>query len=256
MKQLFWGLALLLGVGVAEGKGDEPAIREAVERVSPGASIEWVRETASDSVRAVKVAGSGGIWLVSADGQLVIARPGAVIDTATKDNLVSLWQAEGMRAAVEQVPEDMRIVFKAPNEKHRLTVFTDVDCGYCRVLHQQMAGYHDAGISIEYILYARAGVASETGGKHRAIMCSADRAAALDAAKRGQPVPAAGEGCGIDLAGVQNLAAQAGVSGTPSVSLQDGTVIGGYVPPPGAAKAIADWEQRRAESRSVAAAGR
>lgn len=256
MKQVWWGLALVLGAFVAHAKDDEKAIRDAVQQVSPGASIEWVRPTASETVRAVKVAGTGGIWLVSADGQLVIARAGAVIDTATKENLVSVWQAEAIRAAVERVPDDMRIVFKAPNEKHRLTVFTDVDCGYCRVLHQNMAGYHEAGISIEYILYARAGLASETGGKHRAIMCSSDRAAALDAAKRGQPVPPVESGCSIDLTGVQDVVAQAGISGTPGVSLADGTVIGGYVPPPAAAKAIADWEQRRAEPRSVASVGR
>ena len=117
-------------------------------------------------------------------------------------------------------------------------------------------GYHEAGISIEYVMYARAGAASATGAKHRAVLCAKDRHAALDAVKAGQPAPAIEGDCAIDVEASQALASQAGVSGTPKVSLQDGTVIGGFVPPPGAAKAIADWEQRQAAVKPVAAAGR
>jgi len=54
------------------------------------------------------------------------------------------------------------LVYKAKDEKHVITVFTDVDCGYCRKLHNQMQGYNDLGITVRYLAYPRAGVPSPT----------------------------------------------------------------------------------------------
>ncbi len=38
--------------------------------------------------------------------------------------------------------EKEMIVYKAPQEKHVITVFTDITCGYCHKLHEEMKDYN------------------------------------------------------------------------------------------------------------------
>lgn len=57
------------------------------------------------------------------------------------------------------VPE--MIVYKAPKEKHVITVFTDITCGYCHKLHSQMKEYNDLGITVRYLAFPRQGLSSQ-----------------------------------------------------------------------------------------------
>ncbi|MCX7557919.1 thioredoxin fold domain-containing protein, partial [Xanthomonadaceae bacterium JHOS43] len=82
------------------------------------------------------------------------------------------------------------IIYKAKDEKYAVTVFTDIDCGYCRRLHQEIPQYNERGITIEYLFFPRAGVGSESYDKAVSMWCADDRQKAMDAAKAGRDVPA------------------------------------------------------------------
>ncbi|MDN3682739.1 thioredoxin fold domain-containing protein [Vibrio tapetis subsp. quintayensis] len=129
---------------------------------------------------------------------------------------------------------DSWIEYKADNEKHVVTVFTDIDCGYCLKLHRQMAQYNEAGITVRYMAYPRAGVASDVGLQMANIWCSADPKAAMDEVKLKRTLsnkPENAQKCVETIAQQHDLGAKLGVRGTPAIVVDGGNIVGGYLSP-------------------------
>lgn len=139
-------------------------------------------------------------------------------------------------AAIEALPDSDMIVFKAPNEKAHITVFTDVDCAYCRMLHKEVPKLNEMGITVRYLAYPRAGLGSDGYKKMVSIWCSDDPKAWLTKAKGGDNVPE--NTCVNPVADDYNLGNSIGVRGTPSIVLQDGQLIPGYLPADSLAKEL------------------
>ena len=112
---------------------------------------------------------------------------------------------------------------------HVAWVFTDVSCGYCRQLHDEMEGYHDNGIEIRYIFWARRGMESQAHEDMVSAWCAKDPQGALTRLKQGKRIKA--NTCEHELAKNYDVVAQLGLSGTPAILLENGTLIGGYVDP-------------------------
>ena len=118
---------------------------------------------------------------------------------------------------------------KGVKTKHVVTVFTDIDCGYCRKLHAEMPDYNKQGIEIRYLFYPRAGVGSESYKKAVKVWCSDDKHKAMDVSKAGNRVEARID-CENPVDEHMTLGGLVGVSGTPALVLEDGKVVPGYVP--------------------------
>ena len=114
-------------------------------------------------------------------------------------------------------------------EKAVITVFTDVECPYCRKLHSEMKQYNDLGITVHYAAYPRAGIGSTAYNKMVSAWCSADPQQALDELKQMKSIPVAS--CDNPVADQYNLGRKIGVQGTPAIVAADGTMIPGYIPP-------------------------
>jgi thiol:disulfide interchange protein DsbC len=128
------------------------------------------------------------------------------------------------------VPETQMIVFSPKDPKYTVTVFTDVDCGYCRKLHSEMAKYNELGIRVRYVFFPRSGPDTESWAKADAVWCSADRNDALTRAKRGEQITAAN--CGqTPVAKDYEMGQDFGVRGTPAIVLANGEMLPGYLPP-------------------------
>jgi thiol:disulfide interchange protein DsbC len=133
------------------------------------------------------------------------------------------------------VPVAQRIVFAPPNPKYTVTVFTDVNCGFCRALHQQIAAFNREGIAVDYLAWPREGVTTTSGRptptytEMVSVWCAADRNAVFTEAKEGHaPKPAT---CTNPVKSQFDLGVKLGVTGTPTIIAEDGTVIGGYLTP-------------------------
>jgi thiol:disulfide interchange protein DsbC len=112
-----------------------------------------------------------------------------------------------------------------------LNIFTDVDCGYCRKLHSEIAEYGKYGIEVRYLAYPREGLQSETAQTMRSVWCSSDPAAALTRAKNSQRI--AQRDCPNDPVDAQfAIGRQVGVSGTPAIVTAEGELFPGYIPAP------------------------
>jgi thiol:disulfide interchange protein DsbC len=127
------------------------------------------------------------------------------------------------------IPESSMIVYKAENEKHVLSVFTDIDCVYCRKLHQEMAQMNELGITVRYLAFPRAGLNSPSYDKAVSVWCAGDRNAAMDSAKGSGQIEAIK--CDAPVAMHMQVARQLGVNSTPSLVLEDGRLQPGYAPP-------------------------
>ena len=169
----------------------------------------------------------GQVVYVSDDGKYLMQ--GKLFDIATRKDLGAAAIEGVRRDLIKTIPVRDRIVFAPPNPKHPVVVFTDVECGYCRKLHSEMAEYNRQGIAVQYLAFPRMGLASEDFKKMVSVWCADDRRAALTAAKNDKPIAA--KTCKSPVAMQYDLGQRMGLTGTPMIMASDGTQISGYMPP-------------------------
>ncbi len=190
----------------------------------------------------------GQVVYVSNDGKYLLQ--GSLYDIQRQKNVTEEAMVSIRREVVDAIPVSDRIVFAPPNPKHTVVVFTDVECGYCRKLHSEIAQYNRQGIAVEYVAFPRMGPASEDFRKMEAVWCAKDRKKALTDAKNDRKV--ASPRCKNPVAMQYELGQRAGLLGTPMILAEDGTQLGGYVPP---AELRAALDKHAAETASRGGTG-
>ncbi len=222
-------LFCVLGIPAVQAAESAPdaAARKALQELVPKAKIDKVEAAPLPGYRQVIVGGQ--MVYVSDDGRYLMQ--GTLYDAQAKRDLTAARMAVDAKAKVDAVPAGKRIVFAADGgkPKYKVTVFTDIDCGYCRKLHSQIAEYNKRGIEVDYLFFPRSGIGSPSYDKAVSVWCAKDRNAAFTAAKTGKnPAPLK---CDNPVAEEFTLGTQVGVEGTPTIFAPDGTKIGGYLPP-------------------------
>src|SRR6185295_15258740 len=207
------------------GKPDPRA--EIVKKVG-GIKLEDVRITPVNGI--YEVTRDADISYVSGDGRYAIL--GDMIDLDSDDN-ISEARRRGVRARMlDSIPESEMLVF-APKEpaKYTITVFTDIDCGYCRRLHSQIAEYNRLGIRVRYLFFPRSGPDTDSWHKAESVWCSSNRNDALTRAKNGEEIKA--PNCPADniIKRDYELGHKLSVEGTPAIFLANGEMLPGYAPP-------------------------
>lgn len=209
----------------------ESTVRKAVMSLVPGVSVDSIKPAPMPGF--YQVIASGQLVYVSADGKYMLN--GDLIDIPSKKNVSDDGWADFRKAELAKIPASDRIVFAPANPRYRITVFTDVNCAYCRQLHSHIADFNKAGIAVEYLAWPREGVVDEAGHTTQtynemvAVWCSADRKAAFTAAKQGKTPKATN--CPNPVKDEFDLGVKLGVNGTPAIFAEDGTMLGGYVTP-------------------------
>lgn len=168
------------------------------------------------------------IAYISDDGRYLMQ--GDVIDLEGEINLTEISRNTARRDLVTALDDDQVIKFSPTEVKHKITVFTDTDCTYCRRLHSQIDEYLAHGIEVRYLLYPRNGPASPSWNTAEQVWCASDRNEALTAAKLDHKF----QTVACDASAIQDsyvLGKEIGLAGTPAIVLEDGTLIGGYMPP-------------------------
>lgn len=222
-------LTLLLSAGLAANASASEIvnanINERLQSLLPDMDGVSVSETPMDGLFEVRI-GSELVY-ISEDGRYLLQ--GRLIDLDTQRDLTDASLSELRREQLASLDRSALITFGATNPEHEVLVFTDPDCGFCRRLHEQVDGYAEAGIQIQYLAFPRAGLGSATYDKLVSVWCAEDRHAAMDVAKAGRRPPAAT--CDNPVADHYQLGQALGVTGTPALVTVDGLVIPGFVPP-------------------------
>jgi thiol:disulfide interchange protein DsbC len=192
----------------------------------PGAKPDELRPTPIPNIYEM-VRGSE-IAYVTTDGKYAIS--GDMFDIAKNDDLTEAHRRELRIKQIEAIPESDMVVFGPKEPKYTVTVFTDVDCAYCRQLHSQIGDYNRLGIRVRYIFYPRTGPNTESWTRAEEVWCSPNRNDALTRAKLGQALT--NKPCANNpVARTYALGQSFGLQGTPAIVLANGEMIGGYLPP-------------------------
>ncbi|MBF1996028.1 bifunctional protein-disulfide isomerase/oxidoreductase DsbC [Serratia symbiotica] len=220
MKKGLMLLSLLVAAVTSAAHADDAAIKKALD--SLGIQQANVRPSSVKGLKTVLT--DSGVLYVSEDGKHILHGPLYDISGKVPVNVTNQLLVTQLEAL-----QDQMIVYKAPKEKHVITVFTDSTCGYCHKLHQQMHEYNDLGITVRYLAFPRQGRGSQIEKDMQSIWCSADKAKAFDAAMKGDAVSPAT--CKTDISKHYALGVQFGIQGTPAIILENGMMIPGYQGP-------------------------
>jgi thiol:disulfide interchange protein DsbC len=225
---------LLLGYGAlgpfvcAAAAETPPDPRAALLKLLPvGTKIEDLRPSPIPGI--FEYSQGADVSYLTADGKYFI--DGNLYDMGTRENLTEERRTKARVALINAVPESQMVIFSPKNPLYTITVFTDVDCQYCRKLHSEMAELNKLGIRVRYMFYPRTGPNTESWRKAEAVWCSADRNQALTRAKAGAAVDTS-KTCGpTPVAREYALGQSIGVQGTPAIVTDSGDYINGYMPP-------------------------
>lgn len=224
MKKVVVGLMLAFVTGslaAATVSDDHAKLKAGLAQV--GLQVNSVADSVIPGVQQVLT--DKGLFFAANQGQFLIE--GNIYDLTNKqlvnDKILQEVRKSGIKAMESSVIE-----YKAKDQKHVITVFTDTSCGYCRKLHSEIQTYLDQGITVRYLAFPRGGVSSETYTELQSIWCAKNPQRAMDTAKAGEKITIAQ--CKNTVADQYNLGQSFGISGTPAIVLADGTLIPGYQP--------------------------
>ena len=224
-------LILLILIFAPDAKPDDLLISSKINAVLPeGMSVQSVKKSQIENLYIVDIGDLQPIY-ASKNGEFffygeLYAVNGNMLQNTTKDEI----NLKRKSILDEALSEGDFITFKSDNEKHRVIIFTDVDCGYCRKFHNEINDFNDLGITVNYVAFPRSGLASDSYNKIVTAWCSTDAKATLTKMK---------QGIDVQLSMCQDhpvekhflLGQKIGITGTPAIIKSNGELLPGYLPP-------------------------
>ena len=214
-----------------DGKANETEIVTKINQVLPaGMSVKGIKQSQVDGLFVVDIGDLQPIY-ASKDGnfflygEMYAIKNGELLNTTKQE--ISL----NRKAILDsELSEKDFITFAATDEKHVITVFTDVDCGYCRKFHGEIEDYNAQGITVNYVAFPRSGLESESYNKIVSAWCSSDPKGTLTALKEGRD-PALKLCQDHPVEDHYLLGQRIGITGTPAIISSSGDLLPGYLPP-------------------------
>jgi thiol:disulfide interchange protein DsbC len=207
----------------------EAVIKRSLESSRPDIKVSSVAPSPIAGVYEVQVE-NGPIVYASPDGKYFVAGDLFQVKAQGFANLAEEKRNVERAKAMASVKLDDMIVFKPKGPtKAFVSVFTDVDCGYCQKLHQEVPALNAMGIEVRYLAFPRAGVGSPTYEKLVTAWCAKDRQATLTRYKNREAVPT--KTCANNpVAAEYALGESIGINGTPALITAKGELLPGYMP--------------------------
>lgn len=201
------------------------AIKKSMATILPDVPIQSIKPSRISGLFEVRIGAQ--VYYVTSDGRFLVS--GDIIDMKSRQNLTTIARGQVRLELVNSVNEDNMIIYAPGKTKRTITVFTDVDCPYCRKFHKDVPKLVKGGIRIRYLVFPRDGLSTSTYKKSVAVWCSPDRKKALSIAKSGGELE--NRTCANPIAEHYELAERVGITGTPTLVVDDGQILPGYVPP-------------------------
>lgn len=218
-------LSLLAGVSftVQADVDIDKKIRDVLTKKFPQSRINRIEKSAVPGLYEVEM--PPHIFYISKDAKYVLN--GDLIDLPADRNITQEKQAKVRMGSIDDLGEDSMIIFAPKNTKYTVSIFTDIDCSYCRKLHHEIGKYNELGIKVRYLAYPRSGPGSVSFKKAENVWCANDRKQAMTDAKNGKQVKS--KDCKNPVNAHFTAGTKVGVNGTPAIFLESGQLIPGYV---------------------------
>jgi thiol:disulfide interchange protein DsbC len=227
VKKLFISFILIFSTILSSS---DEQIKDSLKNILPdGAIIESIELSPIPDIFAVYYGDIQPIY-VTKDGSFFIFGDIYKINNNSISNVTEDNIAERRKFILNKIPSDELISFKSDNEQFSLIVFTDVDCGYCRKLHNQIEEYNELGISINYAAFPRSGMGTSAFSKMVGAWCSNNPKDSITKLKNNKNLDLSF--CDTQPVSKQYIIGQKlGVNGTPAIFSKDGVMFSGYVEP-------------------------
>ncbi|OOZ40637.1 hypothetical protein BOW53_06835 [Solemya pervernicosa gill symbiont] len=225
LKKLFIIPVLFTMAAAHAADSTESVVSAAVKRIAPGVEIEKIAESEIGGLFEV-ITTAGEVVYVSGDGRYMIQ--GNLVDMKTKVDLTEQRLAGMWLKVLNKIDDKSTIIYAPEKVKQTITVFTDIDCSYCRKFHTEIPQLNEAGVAVRYLFFPRAGVGSVSYKKTVNVWCAKDRNAALTDAKNGKPVEKGD--CENPIIKHLAMVADLGITGTPTIFTPSGRKLPGYLP--------------------------
>ncbi|MBZ0334309.1 thioredoxin fold domain-containing protein [Marinobacter sp. AL4B] len=223
------GLMMPLVAVPAVNAGEvEDAITERLSQAVPGLRILSVSKSEAPGLYEVQSSNGDTIYTTE-DGVYLLTGDMLKVTEKGIANVTEEARAQVRQKQMAEFGDDGVISYPAKGkQKAVIDVFTDIDCPYCRKLHDEVPQLNDYGITVNYYAFPRSGPNTPSFRKYESVWCADDQQNAMDTAKAGKSVPS--ETCENPVAEQYQLGGKVGVTGTPAIVLEDGNMIRGYVP--------------------------
>ena len=228
---------MLLAIGLPGFAGPEKqseeeiinTIRDRIMTSRPDLPISDIFPSQLDGFYDASLPG-GQTLHISSDGKYLFTGDLYEIKEVGLVNLTETSRSVQRKHLLDDLDESEMLVFAPPKEliKATITVFTDIDCTYCRKLHKEVPELNRLGIAVRYLAYPRAGTSSESYDKFVSAWCADNPKVALTRAKNNQPIEE--KTCDNPVAAQYKLGSTMGVNSTPSLVYEDGSMDPGYMP--------------------------
>jgi thiol:disulfide interchange protein DsbC len=203
---------------------DLEAVKKSLTKALPDISISEIKPSPIAGV--YEVVADLQVIYVTADGKFLLM--GDLVDLGTRSNLSAVKRSGLTKHAIDAIGEANMVVIGPANAKHTITVFTDVDCPYCAKLHLEVPQLVKEGVKVRYLLYPRTGIGSDTYNRSVAAWCSKEPATAIGTLKAGGKIEM--KTCANPVKRHYELGQALHISGTPTIILDNGKIIPGYMP--------------------------
>lgn len=222
LKHFYLYISLLATMSLAQA---DVVLKDKLEALLPGMIVQSLEPLENTGLYEALV--DGEIIYFSKDGRYVFQ--GDIIDIESRQNITENKRIGLKKEVLASFNEADMIIFEPEKTNHTLTVFTDIDCGYCRKLHQQMSEYNALGIKVRYMAFPRSGIDSESFDKAVNVWCADDRKQAMTDSKSGANIKV--NKCVNPIKNHFEAGRRLGVTGTPALFLESGQLLPGYIPP-------------------------
>jgi len=212
---------------VSAGETEDKIAKRLAEAV-PGLTVVSVRESEAEGLYEVQ-SNNGDTIYTTQDGVYLLTGDLLKITGNGIANVTEEARAKTRKRQMADFGNEGLISYPAKGEQKAVVdVFTDIDCPYCRKLHDEIPELNSYGITVNYYAFPRSGPGTPSFRKYESVWCSEDQQGAMDAAKGGKSVSP--KTCDNPVGAQYRLGGQVGVTGTPAIVLEDGNMVRGYVP--------------------------
>ena len=209
---------------------DELLIKEKISGIlPPGTQIEKIEESSLPNIYKVYYGDIQPLY-VSKSGKYFLYGDMFEINSSEIINLTALDIKKQRISLMKEINKDELISFSSDDETYSVTVFTDVDCGYCRKLHNEIKAYNKLGISINYAAFPRSGIGTEAFTKMVGAWCSTNPKQSITYLKDGKKLD-------LNFCDSQPVSKhyaigkKIGITGTPAIISSEGELFPGYYSP-------------------------
>lgn len=231
-KKLAPGLVIAFSLTSFNAVADDAKHAQAVENITEKLSsfvqgAQKIKIAASPVDGLYQVTVGPNVVYMTADASFLFN--GNLMNLNTRQNLTEDAKAVARKEAVAELDVASMIEFPASGEqKHVITVFTDIDCPYCKKFHQEVPELNKNGVTVRYMAYPRSGPETPSYFKMVSIWCADDKKQAMDAIKNGESLEK--KTCENPVLQHMNEAQNFGVNGTPTLIFDNGEIVPGYAP--------------------------